>query len=145
MGAIERVIRPAAVLPADAAVRIIQLLSRQDVSRGGLWNATVSVWQRYDRPWDGPLGSRGRAKLIGSIAVVFDQPLRDEVTVYKATVTEHGVRLGWDIDRICNEALTPVGYTLANCPRAALVPPPPPDPFHFPQPRSSADDRSLTR
>ena len=55
----EASIRPAAVLPIEAATRIVAALEKLDVSRGGVWNASTSVWQRYDRPWDGPAGSRG--------------------------------------------------------------------------------------
>jgi hypothetical protein len=76
----EASIRPAAILPIDAATRIVAALEQLDVSRGGVWNATPGVWQRYDRPWDGPLGSRGSAELVGSIAVVYDRPRRNEIT-----------------------------------------------------------------
>jgi hypothetical protein len=91
----EATIRPAAILPIDAATRIVKALEQLDVSRGGVWNATAGVWQRYDKPWDGPLGSRGSAELVGSIAVVYDRPRRLEITVYKATLTAAGRLQGW--------------------------------------------------
>ena len=48
---LEAILRPSAIVPAAAAVRIVAALEELDVSRGGLWNATTSLWQRYDRPW----------------------------------------------------------------------------------------------
>jgi hypothetical protein len=125
----EASIRPAAILPIDAATQILTALEKLDVSRGGVWNATPGVWQRYDRPWDGPAGSRGSAELVGSIAVVYDRPRRNEITVYKATLTAAGRLQGWSTDRICNDALGYAGLTLASCPRDSLAEPPSADPF----------------
>jgi hypothetical protein len=45
------VIRPAAVLESRVATLVLAALRRDDVSSGGVWNASASVWQRYDRPW----------------------------------------------------------------------------------------------
>jgi hypothetical protein len=125
----EASIRPAAVLPIEGATRIVAALEQLDVSRGGVWNATPGVWQRYDRPWDGPSGSRGTAELVGSIAVVYDRPRRNEITVYKATLTAAGRLQGWTTDKICNDALSYAGLTLASCPRDEMSEPPRRDPF----------------
>jgi hypothetical protein len=135
----EASIRPAAVLPIEGATRIVAALEQLDVSRGGVWNATPGVWQRYDRPWDGPAGSRGTAELVGSIAVVYDRPRRNEITVYKATLTAAGRLQGWTTDKICNDALSYAGLTLASCPRDDMAEPPRRDPFSV-MPRQ----RSLT-
>jgi hypothetical protein len=131
----EASIRPAAVLPIDAATRILTALEHLDVSKGGVWNATPGVWQRYDKPWDGPAGSRGSAELIGSIAVVYDRPRRNEITVYKATLTAAGRLQGWTTDKICDDALGHADLTLASCPRDALSEPPRTDPFRPSVPR----------
>ncbi|MBV9293240.1 MAG: hypothetical protein JO222_12380, partial [Frankiales bacterium] len=64
-----RLIRPAAIVPEAAAAKILSELSARDVSCGGVWNATTTLWQRYSAPWDGPGATRGSAVLIGSIAV----------------------------------------------------------------------------
>lgn len=125
----ESAIRPAAILPIEAATKIVAALEQLDVSQGGVWNATAGVWQRYDKPWDGPAGSRGTAELIGSIAVVYDRPRRHEITVYKATLTAAGRLQGWTTDRICNDALGYADLTLASCPRDELMDPPSNDPF----------------
>ena len=89
-----RIIRPAAVLDERLALIVVKELERQDVAFGGLWNATTSLWQRYDRPWDGEDGTRGSAELIGSIAVMYDTPVRRQITIYKVTATEYGITSG---------------------------------------------------
>ena len=98
MGAREevRIIRPAAILDERAASQVLQQLRRLDVSAGGVWNATSSLWQRYDAPWDGVGGTRGDATLLGSIAVMYDSPHRHEITVYKVSVSPHGLDAGLD-------------------------------------------------
>ena len=125
----DAVIRPAAVLGIAAATDILRALERLDVSNGGVWSATPGMWQRFDRPWNGPGGGRGTAQLAGSIAVIYDEPRRNEITIYRATVTPAGVELGWTVERLCDDALTWAGLTLATCPRAALKAPPTSDPF----------------
>ena len=129
------VIRPAAVLPEQSAVRIVSALQELDVTRGGLWNATSSVWQRYDRPWDLHTGQRGSAQLVGTIAVAYDTPSRYHITVYRVTVTEHGLASGWTVTRMCDDALAHGGLTLATCPRAELTAAPLTDPFRLDVPR----------
>ncbi len=124
-----RIVRPAAILDERAAAEVLQQLRRLDVSVGGVWNATSSLWQRYDSPWNGPGGTRGDAQLIGAIAVMYDSPHRHEITIYKVTVTEHGLDLDWTVESMCDDALMWAGLTIATCPRAELAPPPNPDPF----------------
>ncbi|MEP7054796.1 MAG: hypothetical protein ABI912_06070 [Actinomycetota bacterium] len=127
----EQIIRPAAILPEQAAAVIVSALSANDVSRGGLWNASVAVWQLYDRPWSGIAGTRGDAQLVGTIAVVYDSPRRHQITIYKASVTDFGIEIGATVNSLCDAALGFAGLTLANCPRADLAAPPGADPFHF--------------
>jgi hypothetical protein len=124
-----KVIRPAATLDGRAALRVLEQLRRLDVAHGGVWNATSSLWQRYDVPWNGPGGSRGTSVLDGSIAVTYDTPRRHEITIYKVTVTEAGATHGWTVESLCDDALSWAGLTLANCPRVPLTEPPRPDPF----------------
>jgi hypothetical protein len=132
MAGTEKIIRPAAILPAYAAAKIVAALSANDVSRGGVWNASVSVWQLYDRPWSGIAGTRGDAQLVGTIAVVYDSPTRHQITIYKAAVSDYGVTIGWNVESLCDGALAHAGLSLANCPRADLAAPPSADPFHRP-------------
>ena len=123
------VIRPAAVLETRAAARVLEALRRDDVAAGGVWNASASVWQRYDRPWNGVGGTRGDARLLGSVAVMYDTPGVHEVTIYRVTITPAGTALGWTVDDLCDDALQVSGLTLATCPRAELHSPPRTDPF----------------
>ena len=131
MGAREdvRIIRPAAILDERAAAQVLQQLRRLDVSAGGGWYATSSLWQRYDAAWDGVGGTRGQAKLIGSIAVMYDSPHRHEITIYKVTVTENGLDQAWTVEKLCDDALSWAGLTIATCLRAELTSPPESDPF----------------
>ena len=123
------VIRPAAVLESRVATLVLTALRRDDVSNGGVWNASASVWQRYDRPWDGVGGTRGEAKLLGTVAVMYDTPVRNEVTIYRVTVTPAGLDLGWTVEALCDDALAAGGLTLASCPRAEISNAPKADPF----------------
>jgi hypothetical protein len=126
---LEQVIRPSAVLSEAHAASVLRALNREDVSNGGVWNATSSVWQRYDRAWNGVGGMRGTAQLIGSIAVIYDRPVRHQITIYKVTITSYGASKGITVETLTDEALKSAGLTLANCPRAELADPPPADPF----------------
>jgi hypothetical protein len=127
--ALEQVIRPSAVLSEASAASVLRALNDQDVSRGGVWNATSSVWQRYDRAWNGLGGMRGNAQLIGSVAVIYDRPIRHQITIYKVTITSYGASKGISVDGLVDEALRSAGLTLSTCPRTQLADPPPPDPF----------------
>lgn len=124
-----RIIRPAAVLDERAANRVLQELHRLDIGNGGVWNATSSLWQRYDTPWDGVAGTRGSARLLGSVAVMYDAPNRHQITIYKVTITPYGLDSSWSVESLVDDALTWVGLTLATCPRAELGEPPRRDPF----------------
>jgi hypothetical protein len=124
-----RVIRPAAVLDDETAHRLLTALEAMDVSRGGVWNVTVGLWQRYDQPWNGVGGTMGDARLVGTVATVYAAPTRYEITIYRATVTEYGESQGWTVESLCDDALRPVGLTLASCPRAELLAAPAADPY----------------
>jgi hypothetical protein len=125
-----RVIRPAAVLREQEAVRIQAALEAHDVSRGGVWNVGPGLWQRYDQPWDGVAGMVGTSRLMGTIGVIYGSPSRHEITIYRVTVSGEGANQGWTVETLCDDALAFVGMTLEECPRAELKAPPTPDPFH---------------
>jgi hypothetical protein len=133
---LERVIRPAAVVPGRAARDIIEWLGTQDVTRGGKWSAGIGSIQRYSGPWDGPAGMRGSAVLLGSLHITWDTY---DVTIYRVNVTEAGAESGLTVDALCDEVLAVVGMTLASCPRADLLAAPAPDPFkRVPPPRGGS-------
>lgn len=123
------VIRPSAVLDDRAARSVVAELEMRDVSKGGVWSASSGVWQRYDRAWDGPAGTRGASTLMGTIAAVYGTPSKYDITIYRVTTTENGRAAGWDVEGLCDDALQYAALTLATCPRAPLVAPPVPDPF----------------
>ncbi|MGN6598060.1 MAG: hypothetical protein ACTHMW_02065 [Actinomycetes bacterium] len=120
-----QVIRPAAVLPEEAARAVLVELALRDVHNGGCWQSEPSLWSRYDRPFHGPSDDSG-AELIGTMQVAYGTPTRYEITIYRATVTRFGSEHGWTVETLCDEALGFGGLTLADCPRARLAPPPPP-------------------
>ena len=123
------VIRPSAVLGEKAAREVVRELERRDVSRGGVWNASPGLWQRYDLPWNGVPTGPGTAQLVGSIGAVYGTPGRYDITIYRVTTTAHGRATGWEVERLCDDALQYADLTLATCPRTQLVSPPMPDPF----------------
>ena len=123
--AITEVIRPAAVLPESAARVVLVELALRDVRNDGHWWSSPTMWRRYDRPWDDP-DAPGTAELIGSLQVTYGTPMKYAITVYRVTITPFGAQHGWTVEHLCDEALGFGGYTLADCPRAELTPPPKP-------------------
>jgi hypothetical protein len=122
------VLRPSAVLAEHAARQVLRELELRDVARGGVWSASSGLWQRYDLPWDGDSGLKGVSQLLGSIASVYGSPSKYDITIYRVTVTDHGRAHGWDVDRLCDDALRFADLTLARCPRTTLASDTP-DPF----------------
>jgi hypothetical protein len=120
------VIRPAAVLPEQAARIVLAELGLRDVRTGGHWLADPSCWRRYDRPWNGDDGGPGSSQPIGSMQVAYGTPTRYEITIFRATITRQGSSTGWTVTSLCDEAMGYGGLTLAECPRADLRPPPRP-------------------
>ncbi len=55
---VTEVIRPAAIVPEDAARSILVELALRDTTNGGLWSADPARWARYDMQWrthEGPV------------------------------------------------------------------------------------------
>ena len=125
---ISQVIRPAAIVPEEAASAILVELSLNSVTSGGLWLGEPSRWRRYDKPWLN-IGDPGPAELIGSIQVAYGTPTKYEITIYRVTITRFGHGLGWTVDTLTDEALGFGDLTLAQCPRAQLAATP--KPFRF--------------
>lgn len=117
------VIRPVAVLPESAARLVLVELAHGDARAGGCWASTPTVWERYDRPWNGPGGDEpGDAALLGRIDVGYGVPTRYAVSLYRGSVTPLAREHGWTVERLCDDVLAFAGYTLARCPRADLAP-----------------------
>ena len=58
-GEVSEVIRPAAIVPEDAARAVLVELALRDVQNGGVWVTSPSLWSRYDPPWNGPQNYAG--------------------------------------------------------------------------------------
>lgn len=121
--AVAQVIRPAAVLPEAAARVVLVELAVRDVRSGGCWLSSPSLWQRWSRPWD-TATEAGASLLLGSLQVSYGTPTRYAVTIFRVTITRVGGDCGFTVESLCDEALSFGGYTLLDCPRAALLPPP---------------------
>ena len=124
-GVVSEVIRPAAIVPEEAARAVLVELALRDVQNGGVWQSEPQLWSLYDRPWHGYDNPAG-AELIGTIQVAYGTPTRYEITIYRATITKRGTELGWTVTKLCDEALGFGGLDLQSCPRADLRPPPQP-------------------
>ncbi len=127
-GVVTEVIRPAAILPEEAARAVLAELALRDARAGGTWVSDPTRWARYDGPWAQP-SHPGRAELIGTIQIAYGTPTRYEITIYRATITRLGTEQGWTVVSLCDEALGFGGLDLSTCPRASLTAPP--KPFHF--------------
>jgi len=125
---ISQVIRPAAIVPEEAASAILIELSLRNVASGGLWLGEPSRWKRYDRPW-ASLNDPAGSELIGSIQVAYGTPTKYEITIYRVTITRCGHDGGWTVDSLTDEALGFGDLTLAQCPRTQLAATP--KPFRF--------------
>jgi hypothetical protein len=128
-GVVTEVIRPAAIVPEEAARAILMQLALRDVTLGGVWEAEPALWRRYGAPGqdESALDASGgeRPDLAGTIQIAYGVPTRYEITIYRATVTSAGQRLGWTVESLCDEALAHGDLSLATCPRAELAAPPP--------------------
>lgn len=124
-GVVTQVIRPAAIVPEEAARAILMQLALRDVTLGGVWEAEPALWRRYGGPGQDESGAE-RPELAGTLQIAYGVPTRYEITIYRATVTSEGQRLGWTVESLCDEALSHGDLSLATCPRADLAAPPPP-------------------
>lgn len=125
LAVITEMIRPAAIVPEEAARAILVELTLHNVQSGGTWQAEASRWNRYDQAWEAP-HDPGRAGLVGSIQIAYGTPTKYEITIYRVTITLHGSQLGWTVQNLSDEALGFGDLTLAQCPRAPMQAPPKP-------------------
>lgn len=122
------VVRPAAIVPEEAARAILVAMAERDVENGGLWRSEPNLWTRYEAaPTPAGSGPGGAApEVLGSVHVAYGTPTRYEITLYRVSITEVGLARGWTVTSLSDEALGFGGLTLADCPRAPLSDPPPP-------------------
>ncbi|MCU1600459.1 MAG: hypothetical protein JWO22_1168 [Frankiales bacterium] len=120
MSDLTHVLRPSAIVPDSTAKAVLRELEHRDVSRGGVWSVSAGLWQRYDQAWNGPRGMRGESQLVGTVGIAYGTPTKYDITIYRVTITDAGQRDGWDVDRLCNDALAFGDLRLDECPRADL-------------------------
>src|SRR3954463_5073105 len=96
-GSVSEVIRPAAVIPEEAARAVLMELALRDVRVDGDWEAEPSVWRRFDKSFDGLNGLPGSPELDGTIQTPHGVPPRYEITTFRATITSLGSELGWSV------------------------------------------------
>jgi hypothetical protein len=125
---VSEVIRPAAIVPEEAARAILVELSLNSVHSGGVWRAEPSRWNRYDKPW-ASTEDPGDSCLLGSIQVAYGTPTKYEITIYRVSITRLGTEIGLTVQGLTDEALGHGELTLDDCPRASIQPPP--KPFRF--------------
>lgn len=127
-GVVSEVIRPAAIVPEEAARAILVELALRDVQNGGVWQSEPQLWSLYDRPWHGYDNPAG-AELVGTVQVAYGTPTKYEITIYRVTVTRFGTLAGFTVNSLTDAALQFGELTLAECPRATLTAPP--KPFNY--------------
>src|SRR4051812_42243229 len=124
-GMVSEVIRPAAIVPEEAARAVLVELALRDVQNGGGWQSEPQLWSLYDRPWHGYNNPAG-AELIGTIQVAYGTPTKYEITIYPVTPTRFGGDHGRTVPSPTHAAPGVRGLTLDACPRATLSAPPRP-------------------
>src|SRR5919107_1865011 len=138
-GTVSEVIRPAAIVPEEAARAVLVELALRDVQNGGVWQSEPQLWSLYDRPWHGYDNPAG-AELIGNIQVAYGTPTKYEITLYRVTITQFGHANAWTVELLSDEAL---GYGGASPP--PTTPPAAPSPCSGPPPAGSSRRRAPGR
>jgi hypothetical protein len=87
-------VRPALVLAERESRLLLEAAAIQDVGSGGCYAAGPAGIQVWDQPFDGPSGTHGSAKHLGSVDWSYDTPAKHYVTIYRAMVTQAGVDVG---------------------------------------------------
>jgi hypothetical protein len=121
-------VRPALVLTERQARALLGSAERQDVGRGGCFAAGPAGVQVWSGPFDGIGGSKGGAVHLGSVDWTYDTPIRHWVMIYRAMVTEAGVRRGETTDSVLARVLGLAGLS-AGGERLELPSTPARDPF----------------
>lgn len=121
-------VRPALVLPERETRALIAEAQRQDVSAGGCFSAGPAGVQVWSQPFDGPGGTHGNARHLGSVDWSYDTPVKHYATIYRAMVTSSGVACGETTASVLARVLALTGLSVDGD-RVTLAVPPPRDPF----------------
>jgi hypothetical protein len=121
-------VRPALVVPERETRELLAAANRNDVSIGGPFSAGPAGVQVWDGPFNGPSGSHGTAKHLGSVDWSYDTPAKHYVTIYRVMITQAGIEAGETTYSVLTKVLGLAGLD-ADGSRITLPVPPARDPF----------------
>jgi hypothetical protein len=121
-------VRPALVLAERETRELLAAAALYDVGASGRFSAGPAGIQVWDRPFDGPSGTHGSARHLGSVDWSYDTPAKHYVTIYRAMVTQNGCDAGETTLSILTAVLGLSGLS-ADGSRITLPVPPARDPF----------------
>ncbi|GMA89345.1 hypothetical protein GCM10025868_45950 [Angustibacter aerolatus] len=104
-GVVSEVIRPAAIVPEEAARAV--LVEPGPARRAERWRLAVGA-AGCGACTTGPgtvTTTRPAPRLIGTIQVAYGTPTKYEITIYRVTVTRFGVDNGWTVTSLTDAAL----------------------------------------
>jgi hypothetical protein len=123
-------VRPALVLPERETRELLKGAQRNDVGADGRFAAGPAGIQVWSGPFDGPGGTHGSSKHLGSVDWSYDTPIRHYAMIYRVMVTSHGVAKGETTASILKAVLDLAGLS-ADGTRLSVPMPPQRDPFRF--------------
>ena len=121
-------VRPALVVAERETRELLAAANRNDVGIGGPFSAGPAGVQVWDGPFNGPSGTHGTAKHLGSVDWSYDTPAKHYVTIYRVMLTQNGVDAGETTYSILSRVLGLAGLN-ADGTRITLPVPPARDPF----------------
>ena len=121
-------LRPALVVAERETRELIAAANRNDVGIGGPYSAGPAGVQVWDGPFNGPSGTHGTAKHLGSVDWSYDTPAKHYVTIYRVMITQAGVEAGETTYTILTRVLGLAGLD-ADGSRMTMPAPPARDPF----------------
>jgi hypothetical protein len=121
-------VRPALVLAERETRELLAAAGRQDVGSGGPFAAGPAGIQLWSGPFDGPSGTHGSARHLGSVDWSYDTPTKHYVTIYRVMVTQAGIDAGESVLSVMTRVLALSGID-ADGNRISMPVPPPRDPF----------------
>ncbi len=135
-------VRPALVLAERESRELLAASGRHDVSSGGQFSAGPAGIQLWDGPFDGPSGSHGSARHLGSVDWSYDTPAKHYVTIYRVMVTTAGVESGHTTLSVLSAVMDLGGFPVEGA-RITLAAPPARDPFRRQLPPPAAPRHTL--
>lgn len=121
-------VRPALVLAERETRELLASAARNDVGLEGRFSAGPAGIQLWDGPFNGPSGTHGSARHLGSVDWSYDTPAKHYVTIYRVMVTQAGVDDGETTLSVLTSVLA-LGGLAADGNRITLPAPPARDPF----------------